>query len=145
MSSVLARTKQLPMNGGFYVTTASVTNTTYTLIGTEVAPAFSTLTLASLGTATVAQTAYTALATAGVILRDEGKTLRSANRIFRKVQMLVSTGSILAGGTDGVSGAAASTTVTSPYLTFYVELPGSGHNPIQGTGATNLTSIVRLG
>jgi len=143
MSSVLARTKQLPMNGGFYVTTGSVTNTIYTLTGTEVAPAFAVVSATNLG----ATGAITTLGAAGAILRDEGKTLRSANRIFRKVQLLISTGSILAGGTDGVSGVAASATVTSPFLTFYVELPGSGHNPIQGngSGSTNLTSIVRLG
>jgi len=142
MSSVISRIKQLPTNGGFYVTTASVTGTIYSLSGTEVAPAFAVVSATNLG----ATGALTTLAAAGAILRDEGKTLRSANRIFRKVQLLISTGSILAGGTDGVSGVAASATVTSPYLTFYVELPGSGCEGIQGNSTnTNYTSIVRLG
>uniref|UniRef100_A0A6C0HFX3 Uncharacterized protein n=1 Tax=viral metagenome TaxID=1070528 RepID=A0A6C0HFX3_9ZZZZ len=125
MSSLLKYTKQTPMNGGYYVALAPLTSS-YTLTGTEVAPAFSTLTSSIMGLATSPPS--------GSILRDEGKTLRSANRVFRKVQLLLSTGSVVTGGTDGVVGLS---TGTSPWATFYVELPGPG------TLATS--AIARLG
>ena len=144
MSSVLSRVKQIPMNAGFYVTTASAGATSYSLTGTEVAPIFAAVSAASLGGASAlgGTSALAILNAAGAILRDEGKTLRSAGRIFRKVQLLVSTGSILANGSDGVAGQVASGTVTSPYLTFYVELPGGALNGVAGTATT---PIARLG
>jgi len=141
MSSVVARTKQAPVNSGFYVTLGAISTVSYSLSGTEVAPAFAPLSVANFG----ATGALDKLGAAGAILRDEGKTLRSANRIFRKVQLLLSTGSILASGTDGVSGVAASATVTSPFLTFYVELPGAGVGGQAGNVAGNFANIARLG
>ena len=141
MSSVVARTKQAPMNSGFYVTLGAISTVSYSLSGTEVNPTFAALSVANFG----ATGAFDKLGAAGAILRDEGKTLRSANRIFRKVQLLLSTGSILASGTDGVSGVAASATVTSPFLTFYVELPGAGVGGIAGNVAGNFANIARLG
>jgi len=62
----------------------------------------------------------------GGLLRDMGKTVVSAGRTFRKIQLMTSTVS-----TGGVTGAAGATTNPNvDYLTGYIEL-GSGLN---GTG-----------
>ena len=148
MTSVLSRNKQAPLNAGFYITLGAISTVSYSLgTSTEVAPTFTAVTAVSLGGAggLGGLGALTALGAAGAILRDEGKTLRSANRIFRKVQLLVSTGSILSSGSDGVAGSAASTTVTNPFLSFYVELPGGGNNGVAGNTANSIANIARLG
>lgn len=58
---------------------------------------------------------------AGGVLRDMGKSVVSAGRVFRKVQLLTST--VSTGGVGGPAG--ASTNPVVDYLTGYIEL-GSG-------------------
>ena len=137
MASLLTNTKQVPLNSGFYITLANAGSTSYVNNGTMAAPLMAAITTTNLGVASIAPAQAV-----NAVLRDEGVTLRSANRVFRKVQLMMSTGSVLDGvnGTDGVGGAAGSTTVTGPYLTYYIELPG---NPSSGT--TSATPVARLG
>jgi hypothetical protein len=66
---------------------------------------------------------------AGGILRDMGKTVVSAGRTFRKVQLMAST--VSTGGVAGPAG--VSTNPNVDFLTGYIEL-GSGFNSIGGGG-----------
>ena len=89
--------------------------------GSTVPGAFSTASWANLG---AARASSIATAGAGALFRDGGKTVVSASRVFRKVQLLVSTSA----STSGVAGAAGTT--KEDYLTGYIELmSGNGANP----------------
>ena len=136
MTSVLKSVKQVPMNNGYYITLAQISSTTYDLTGTDTVPVFTRT--SGVFTGAVGDL----LGRANSVLRDQGKTLRSANRVFRKVQLMMSTGSVLDGvnGTDGVGGVAAPNATNSGYLTAYIELPG---NPSSGTAS--VTPVARLG
>jgi hypothetical protein len=77
----------------------------------------------------VRQTSTISAAGAGGLLRDMGKTVVSAGRTFRKVQLMVSTIS-----TGGVNGQAGTTTPSTDYLTAYLEL-ASGPNSLSQQGS----------
>lgn len=128
MTSVMRSVKQVPMNSGYYITLASAAATIYDLTGSTANPIFA------------ATSVLTGVTTAGQVLRDEGVVLRSAGRIFRKVQLMSATGSVQNGGTDGVGGVAAPNTTNTGYLTAYIELPG---NP--SSGNSTYTPVARLG
>lgn len=72
---------------------------------------------------------------AGGILRDEGKTVVSAGRVFRKVQLLCSTGSV---STAGVGGPAPGANANTDYLTGYIERPSGA---INGLGGNNVNAL----
>ena len=137
MSSLLAGPKQLRQNGGYYINVAScMPNKVYQNVGTDAAPLMSASQMCANGPAS------TFLATAGsAVFRDHGKTIVSSARVFRKVQLLVSTNSVLNNGTDGVGGV---DTAPFNYLTGYVELPGTG-NLNSGVLGSSLTPVARLG
>jgi hypothetical protein len=124
------------MNNGYYITLGQISSTTYDLTGSDTIPIFTRT--SGVFTGAVGDL----LGRSATVLRDEGKTLRSANRVFRKVQLMMSTGSVLDGvnGTDGVGGVAAPNTTNTGYLTAYIELPG---NPSSGT--SSVTPVARLG
>jgi len=67
---------------------------------------------------------------AGGLLRDMGKTVVSAGRTFRKVQLMTS--SVSTGGVGGPAGLTTNPNVD--YLTGYIEL-GSGFNSVGGGGS----------
>ena len=73
---------------------------------------------------------------AGGVFRDMGKTIVSANRTFRKVQLLVNSVSTIS--TSGVAGAAPGTNPVCDYLTGYIEVAG---NPAYGNGGTNIMPV----
>ena len=73
---------------------------------------------------------------AGGILRDEGKTVVSANRTFRKVQLITN-----AVSTGGVGGAAAGTTPNSDYLTGYIEIASGANGIPGGVAAASLPAV----
>lgn len=133
MTSLQTRIKQIPANDGYYITVAPVTNRFYVNIGTDAAPNISTnLWAVSAPTSTI-------ISQAGAIFRDMGKTLTSSGRVFRKVQLLVSSPL-----SEGIAGQPLSTTNPSDYLTGYIELPGTGG---MSSGASNngYTPVARLG
>ena len=139
MTSLQSHIKQIPANGGYYITIAKVDGTVYANTGTADAPVFnSNPFLSSVSTATTNSTIAI-----GSILRDEGQTLISASRVFRKVQLLLSTGALVSSGTDGVAGSAYGTANVTPYLTGYIELPGTGGYSSGSAGP--LTAVARLG
>jgi hypothetical protein len=144
MSSLQSRIKQVPSNNGYFISVGSTINTFYQQIGTDVAPSFgqSISTLSTSGRAV-----STLLNAAGAIFRDHGTTLVSSGRVFRKVQTMRNTSSILVGGTDGVSGS-DSGAGTAAYFTAFIELPGTGgmsSGVLAGTSAGDLTLVARLG
>lgn len=147
MTSLQTGLKQIPANAGYYITVATAQTTVYSNTGTDAAPTFNNGVFQStVSVATVSHLPATELA-AGVVFRDHGKTLVSASRVFRKVQLMVSTNSLVNGGSDGVGGAgyeaaAASPTTLTPYITGYIELPGTGG---YSTGTGSFTPVARLG
>lgn len=66
---------------------------------------------------------------AGGFFRDMGKTIVSASRTFRKVQLLINSTTVVS--TSGVAGAAPGTNPNCDYLTGYIEVSGS---PAFGNG-----------
>ena len=74
----------------------------------------------ALGTGSVGASPYTSSISAigkGGLLRDMGRTVVSANRTFRKIQLVCSTVS-----TGGVGGPAAGGAANVDFLTGYIEL-----------------------
>jgi hypothetical protein len=148
MSSLQSQLKQIPSNNGYFITVGDVRNTFYQQTGTDAVPAFtqsfSTLSTSGDGVSTL-------IAAAGGILRDHGKTLVSSGRVFRKVQIMTGTRSILVNGTDGVQGVGYSTGTpngASGYLTGYIELPGTGgmsSGVVAGTTVGSVSLVARLG
>jgi len=137
MSSLLSRTKQVPANSGYYINVGDVRTTFYYNAGTDAAPLIST------NLACLSSQVSTILKNVGsAIFRDHGKTLLSSGRVFRKVQLMVSTNSVVNGGTDGVSGTAYASTANPGYFSGYIELPGAGG---YSSGTGSFTPVARLG
>jgi len=132
--------KQIRTNGGYYINVADTRATFYQNNGTDVAPLIS----ANLYARSTLGGVSTILATAGsAVFRDHGKTLTSSGRVFRKVQLMVSTGMVYGGvsaGTDGVGGVDSNPN----YLTGYIELPGLGGYS-SGLNGSAYTPVARLG
>jgi hypothetical protein len=153
MTSIPGAPKQVPVGSGYYINVADTRGTFYQNNGSDALVQMST-NIYAFCTIRVAPTSgttstllSTVLATGGqAIFRDMGKTLTSAGRVFRKVQLMLSTNSVLFQGTDGVSGLDNAPT---NYLTGYIELPGqgtgSGAPPFSAGALTGITPVARLG
>ena len=128
--------KQTPRGSGYYISVGDMRTKFYYNVGTDAAPLIST-NIYGLSSAT---SSYMATA-GGAVLRDHGKTLVSSGRVFRKVQLLVSTNNVVAGGSDGVAGA---DTAPTNFLTGYIELPGAGGSA-SGLSGSSYTPVARLG
>ena len=140
MSSLQSGLKQIPVGGGYYVTVGDCRTSFYANVGTNALPLFVS-NLSTLSTAGKAVSSLIASAGAGVF-RDHSLTLVSASRVFRKVQLLEATGSLVNGGTDGVAGAPYGASGLTPYLTGFIELPGTGG---YSSGTPSFTPVARLG
>ena len=80
---------------------------------------------ADVGTATAINATSTInTAGAGGVFRDMGKTVVSASRVFRKVQLLVSS-AVSTGGVSGQNGSSPDV----DYLTGYIELMSGNNGP----------------
>jgi hypothetical protein len=139
MTSLTSYTKQIPANAGYYINVAPIANRFYVNAGTDALP--------NISTNVYATSSYTStvMATAGsAIFKDMGKTLTSSGRVFRKVQLVVSTGTLAALGSDGVGGA---DTAPFNYLTGFIELPGTHGAFGSGSSAVGAgpTPVARLG
>jgi len=137
MTSLQTSLKQVDTRAGYYVSIASCRTTFYYNAGTDNVPLISTNPWA------LSSNTSTIINAAGAVFRDHGKTLVSSGRVFRKVQLLVSTGSVLNNGSDGVAGGsvAGADGVQPSYLTGLIELPGQG----TGSGYNGFTPVARLG
>jgi hypothetical protein len=147
MTSLLRKEKQIPQNMGYYINVGDARATFYINQGTDALPSISANNYArstlfySPGTTSPSSFICTLLATAGsVVFKDMGKTLLSSGRVFRKVQFVASTNSLVNGGTEGVGGIDVA---FSNYLTGYIELPGT-HGATSGMDAVT-TPVARLG
>jgi len=138
MSSLQKNLKQIPANAGYYINVASLVPsqagaTFYYNAGTDAVPLISTNAACfSGGTSTSMKIAGSA------IFRDHGKSLLSSGRVFRKVQLMVSTPTT----TEGVSGGAYVSGANPGYFTGYIELPGTGG---ESSGSGSFTPVARLG
>jgi len=133
MTSVVARTKQSP-NGYFIplgnVATAIQQYTTVGGAGGSFLPGgFGLAAWAQGGTTPSKFTSSISAIGAGGLLRAMGKTVVSAGRSFRKIQLITNT--VSTGGVNGPAGVTTNPNVD--YLTGYIEL-GSGLNGIQPSG-----------
>jgi hypothetical protein len=135
MTSLTSYTKQIPANAGYYITVGDCRLAFVANNGTDEAPQFgqmvSTMSTAGAGVSSL-------IRAAGGVFKDMGKTLVSSSRVFRKVQLVVSTGFVVSGGTSGVAG---QDVAPSNYLTGYIELPGQ-----HGSGGfPGAAPVARLG
>jgi hypothetical protein len=87
--------------------------------GSSVPGSFSPASWALTGSAGASKHTST-LSLAGSVLRDMGKSVVSSGRLFRRVQLLVSTVS-----TGGVDGTAGNSYPATDFLTGYIELPSA--------------------
>jgi hypothetical protein len=138
MTSLLSYTKQIPANGGYYVTLTDIRSRFYYNNGTEAAPQLSTVNFTAGNQGGVSSV----IAVAGGMLRDHGVTLLSSGRVFRKVQVMCSTNQVRVGGSDGVGGDVNASYTTPSYGTGFIELPGTGG---YSSGSGNYTQVARLG
>ena len=124
-------TKQIDTEQGFFVPLGSLINKIYSVTngsgagGSFAGPTFSTAAWCQVGGAGGGPYLSTISSIGqGGLLRDMGRTVVSAGRTFRKVQLLTSTIS-----TAGVSGG-ANTSPIEDFLTGYIEMGfGSGGTP----------------
>lgn len=125
--------KQSP--GGFFVPLGNVADKVlqYTTVGgaggSFQVGSFALATWGQGGTSASKFTSSISAVAAGGLLRDMGKTVVSAGRTFRKIQLMTSSVS-----TGGVNGTAAGGNPNVDYLTGYIEL-GSGFNGTMPSGA----------
>lgn len=127
MTSVGVRTRQVSTDVGYYIPLGNLIGKIYSYNATAGGTTFA----AAAWPAT--KWGSTVSTSGGNLLKDMGKTVVSANRTFRKVQLVVSSYS-----TFGVAGAAA-TSPAEDYLTGYIELGFDS----QGTG--NYTPVAQYG
>jgi hypothetical protein len=148
MTSLTSYTKQIPANAGYYINVASMATASGAAAGVAkflVNAGTDALPLLSTNLYATSSFASTLLATAGsAIFKDMGKTLTSSGRVFRKVQLVVSTGTLAAGGSDGVGGVDSA---PFNYLTGYIELPGThgAFGTPGGSTANTAAPVARLG
>jgi hypothetical protein len=147
MTSLQTKIKQIPANAGYYINVGNCLSVVYENTGTDAAPTISnaafllTLSTAGLTAAGISSLVNTVSTPGQAVFRDMGKTLLSSTRVFRKVQLLRSTLSLVNGGTDGVAGSVPDANTPTGYLTAYIELPGTGdYNSGYG-----FTPVARLG
>lgn len=128
---MLKQSKQIPSNNGYYVPVGDCRTKFYVQSGTDTAPNFAASMVSTMSTSGAYVSSLVSGAGAGGVFRDHGKTVLSSGRVFRKVQLLVSTV-----GTEGVGGS---------YLTGYIELPGTGGMSSGAGGLSVFTPVARLG
>jgi hypothetical protein len=135
MSSVGPIGRGLKQGGGFFIPLENLTAAGKILQytagtgagGSYVAGGFANSSWATSGTSVVKFTSSISAIGAGGLLRDMGKTVVSAGRTFRKIQLMCSTVS-----TGGVAG--TGTGAVTDFLVGYIEL-GSGLNAVSPGGS----------
>jgi len=125
MAAVLRTPKQIA-SSAFFVNLGDIRTSLLVNYGTSVDAPFMSTSPTFVGGTGAASTYSSILTGAGkAFLRDMGQNLVSANRTFRKVQLLAqSNGGISTGGVGGN----ATSAVSGDYLTAYLELPGTQGN-----------------
>jgi hypothetical protein len=151
MSSVLSGLKQIPTGAGYYVPVGDCVGKFYlNTSGSDSAPIFNGNLMVSTMSSSGAYVSSLINGAGKGVFRDHGKTLVSSGRVFRKVQLMISSASLTQGGTSGVGGLADGSGVTgnsqpSGYLTGYIELPGLAGAASGNFTANTITPVARLG
>lgn len=123
--------------GGFFVPLGNVASAVLAFTaaggagGSYQVGSFATAAWAQGGTAPSKFTSTISSIAAGGLLRDMGKSVVSAGRVFRKVQLMTST--VSTGGVNGPAGVTTNPVVD--YLTGYIELGSSVTNGGVGSSA----------
>jgi hypothetical protein len=131
MTSLQTRIKQLDTEQGYFMPLSSLQNIVFAFTsGTGAGGSFSQ---GAFSTASWATTFYNGKANpylsslngpASGLLKDMGRTIVSAGRTFRKVQLMQNTAGTVS--TGGVAGAAPGTNPVQDYLTGFIELGFDG-------------------
>lgn len=136
MPSVGPMNAGLKNGGGFFIPIGNCLSKVFAYTegsgaGGSFAPGnFSNAAWAAVGTATAINATSTINgAGAGGVFRDMGKTVVSASRVFRKVQLLVSS-AVSTGGVSGQNGSSPDV----DYLTGYIELMSGTNGPAPTAG-----------
>ena len=122
MTSIAARTRQNAPS--HFMTISSLSGLVYAYNPTAGTSTFTNATWAQIGTPY-----RSSIAQAGGLLKDIGKNVISANRYFRKVQLVVANGGpkpSTGASTFGVAGTNLGTYPNQDYLTGYIELGYEG-------------------
>jgi hypothetical protein len=123
MTSLLTSSRQVSSDGGYYIPLASLVSKIYSFNATT------GLVSTPAQWASTSSKYASSISTIGAgVLRDMGRTVVSSGRTFRKVQLVVSTGSNGVGGTVG-------TAPLEDFLTGYIELGFDGNGPITPVAA----------
>jgi len=129
MTSVNSRIRQ--NTPSHYMTISSLQGLVYAYNPTTATNTFTNATWASIGTSYAATGSpyLSSIAFPGALLKDIGKSVVSANRYFRKIQLVLpNAGPKLSTGasTFGVAGTNLGTYPNQDYLTGYIELGYEG-------------------
>ena len=119
MTSIGVRTRQVSSDTGYYIPLADLRGQIYAY--NAASPAFNSTTWATSAGGDLRTLPLISSAGAG-LLKDMGKTVVSASRTFRKVQLVVSSVS-----TFGVGGNAGTSYPQSDFYTGYIELGSEGY------------------
>jgi hypothetical protein len=139
MASVGRTVKQVA-SSAFFVNLGDIRPFLLVNYGASVDTPFLSTSSNFVGQTGLASTFSTVLSTAGrAFLRDMGHNLVSANRTFRKVQLLAPNN---AGVSTGGVGGPASSAVSGDYLTAYIELPGTQGNVSGSAGGYGATTTI---
>jgi hypothetical protein len=109
MTSLQNSIKQIPTDGGYFITLGNMEGKVYKY--DETAKTFSDAVWAKVG----AGASLSSISTSGGLLKDMGKTVVSTSRTFRKVQLSVK-------ATPSTFGVGGTTTANEEYFTGYIEL-----------------------
>jgi len=123
MTSLLTSSRQVSCDGGYYIPLASLVSKIYSYNTTT-----NTVSTPALWASTTSKYASSISTLGAGVLRDMGRTVVSSGRTFRKVQLVVSTGSNGVGGNVG-------TAPLEDFLTGYIELGFDGNGPITPVAA----------
>jgi hypothetical protein len=142
MTSLQTRIKQVDTEQGFFMPLSSLQGIIYAF--TPGAGAGGSFAQGSFSTASWATTQYNSKenpylssinGVAAGLLKDMGKTVVSAGRTFRKIQLVLPRNNIAAAGasgtyvsTGGIGGQNPGTTPVQDYLTGFIELGFDGQN-----------------
>lgn len=122
MTSIGARTRQVSNDTGYYINVGDLLGKVYSVSGSSGSASVSTATWALGGVPGIPAVQSSIRVAGTALLKDMGKTVVSASRTFRKVQLVVSTAS-----TFGVGGNASSSWPQQDYYTGYIELGFEGY------------------
>ncbi len=120
MTSLQTSIKQIPSDGGYFITLADMVGKVYN-DQKGATNEFTAAAFASLGSKSLSS-----ISSQGAVLRDMGKTVVSSLRTFRKVQVVQKNG-VTGGVIPSTFGVGGGPVTGEEYLTGYIELGFEGY------------------